>query len=99
MAQHQITIEGKTYDLALSLGDIRKFQKQTGKEFLGTIWNDAEALAALAALAIRPRGALTAQQIDDGVDAAGVDALMEFALATTEQMARPAAARTQNPST
>lgn len=94
-----ITIEGKTYELALSLGDIRSFQKQTGKDFIGTLWNDAEALAALAALAIRPRGALTAQQIDDGIDAAGIEVLMEFALATTEQIAKPAISRTQNPST
>lgn len=99
MAQHQITIEGKTYDLALSLGDIRKFREKTGKDFMSTVWNDAEALAALAALSIRPRGVLNAQQIDDGVDAAGVDSLMEFALATTEQMARPAVARSQNPLT
>lgn len=92
---HQITIEGQVYDLALTLGDIKQFQALTGKSMANaTDWiMDANAISTIALLAIRPKGKLTAKQIDDGIDESGMGVLMDFVLAKIEAMSAPAISR------
>lgn len=102
---HKLNIGGQDYDLALTLGDIRAFQKQTGKKLSeAPEWLfDADAISALAMLAVRPKGKLTAAQIDEGLDETGIGILMDFALAKLEAIATPATSRAnaakENPST
>lgn len=91
----QITIAGKTYDLALSPGDLKAIKAATGAEFLdlNARFLEAEVLSQIAFLAIRPRGQLTQQQIDDDMDIDGLETVIEFVLTTIEKLAKPAADR------
>lgn len=98
---HSITVGGKQYSLALAPRDLRELREKHGVDLLnidgekfGAACRNADFLLAATVLAVRPRGSVTSDQIDDGIDASDLSTVVAMMLDTVERFAKPITDRT-----